>query len=131
MDGVFERVCREFDATALPIAYSALEYAMQGGYGGSLELTVSKSGSSDTSAAVCAHAESSLRWGNGWSEWASEGSIEWETTSDHYVRFEFIAAQYEPPRLVSVVIDDDKSENFYPIIREICGDLIRVESRKN
>lgn len=123
-DETFRAICDEFRLSDLELAYRVLARAMCAGYGGCAELNLTVAGSSDTEATVYVSAESTFRWGNGWSEWGSRGVIVWHTSSNHHVRFEFSAEKYAHPVLDRVVIGTDESEVFYPTLRELCSVLV-------
>lgn len=104
----------------LNLAYEVLAAGLENSYGGKMEFDLSHSNSAWVWANLHVTAECELRWGNGWSDWSASGQIEWSTSSDHYVMFEFSREQDGEIELNKVVIGDDDSESFYPWIREVC-----------
>lgn len=45
-------------------------------------------------------------------------NLEWDTCSDHYVKFNFLYQEYRYI-LDTIIIGDDESETFYLVIREL------------
>lgn len=105
----------------LDLAFDVLAAGLENGYGGQSDFTLIHSQSAFISARLDVSSSCELTWGNGWSDWSASGQIEWSTSSNHYVRFEFSREQYGEIELNQVVIGDDSSESFYPWITNVCA----------
>jgi len=104
----------------LDLAFDVLASGLENAYDGKCEFELEHSNSPGLRASLSVQAECVWTWGFECPEWWASGHIIWNTSSKHYVRFEFSREQQDEIELNQIIITDDDSEYFYPSIVDAC-----------
>ena len=124
-DELIERLDYEFELSGFEFVSKQIRAGMEAAYYASIETIWHHENNcmmGQSGATFRVKAMGILSWGNDYTRWTGEGSVEWWTTSDHYVRIEVAQEEKYGDIFVSdVVIGDDDSEIFYGKVVEILG----------
>jgi len=108
----------------LDFAYQAAQMGVDAAYNAEVSLVFHHQNdcASEHGCTLKVESGGNLEWGNNWQQWNAAATIEWWTSSNHYVKFHFAqpGGRYADLQLKGVEIGDDESLVFYEEIRDLC-----------
>jgi hypothetical protein len=124
-DELIKKLDREFDLSGLEFVGAMLLAGMEtAAYENKIDVVWHHDGSSvfDSNGATF-HVRSAgeKSWGSDWVSWEAEGTMEWWTSSDHYVRIRVEQDDDGCTTVSEVVIGNDESDVFYSTVAEVIG----------